>query len=361
MNASGNQNQVEEPNAAEPEAETAVITKSKRKRKPTPASCALTVHPGATMTIRQEKISQMMTLATECGFACEALTTYRQMLATEIASHMVHRRAFAVYQSVGFNIPLFSRQAALEICGEPNMTIQTEHQLQWKLTRVPDCGHLLEPILSSLGCGSLCAGMSRALLAESEVTAMVIATVMPTLQIQWDRMANGVGRLKINYFYVLSDMDGEMHAPKDENRRELELADDLIQDLRVRILMDARAMIDRGYPMASGWYRQLGRHAKADEIEECEIAGTKPAKPVPPPKLKLKKNHFNIECILEERKSTGKAKVWFLVQWEGYNPKWEQWRIYGMVGDPLTTWERLSTVKNTEAYSAWKQRVPLLA
>ena len=88
-----------------------------------------------------------------------------------------------------------------------------------------------------------------------------------------------------------------------------------------------------------------------------EAAGTKPPKQK---KLKAgkagvtKKGHFNVSRIVEERKSTGKAKKHFLVEWEGYHPSWESWRILGKVGSPLQTWECLGVVRHTEALYAWR-------
>ena len=74
-------------------------------------------------------------------------------------------------------------------------------------------------------------------------------------------------------------------------------------------------------------------------------------------KVKTKKYHHEVESILEERASTGKAKAYFLVQWAGYHPSWEAWRITGLVGEPVATWETLAVVKNTEALTKWRDRL----
>ena len=95
----------------------------------------------------------------------------------------------------------------------------------------------------------------------------------------------------------------------------------------------------------------------------CEAAGTKVAsikvkrEETLRRKGKLgvtKKNHFNISHIVEEVKSSGKAKAWFLIEWEGYHPTWEHERINGHVGDPIQAWMSLAEVRNSQAFYAWR-------
>ena len=71
-------------------------------------------------------------------------------------------------------------------------------------------------------------------------------------------------------------------------------------------------------------------------------------------KAKRKRGHFEIECILKERRTLGKARRWYLVRWAGYEPSWEAWMIHGKVGEPVETWEPATVVKNTEALATWK-------
>ena len=63
---------------------------------------------------------------------------------------------------------------------------------------------------------------------------------------------------------------------------------------------------------------------------------------------------FQIAEILEEHRTAGRAKMWYLVRWEGYRQEWEAWRIRGDVGSPLETWEPLSHVRGTEAFQRWQ-------
>lgn len=274
-------------------------SKAKRKRKATAQTSALT--SALTPTPRQLKIAKMIELAKECGFACQALTEFYSELANTIASHLVHRVGTSVYQSVSFNLKLFARDAAIQLFGSIGQTEMSEHRINWKLTTIADCATLMQALTKSHKSASYCEGMSRALLADSEITSLVIATIMPTLEATWETLAKGGCRLKVNFMYVLMDADGELHSPKDEKRRELLLPDALEAELRQRVLQDASRMIDAGVPLASGWYRQLGLTAQASAIAACEVAGK-----LPPAKKKVqagkagvtKRNHFNLSHIL---------------------------------------------------------------
>ena len=67
----------------------------------------------------------------------------------------------------------------------------------------------------------------------------------------------------------------------------------------------------------------------------------------------LKSTTFVIAEILEEVQTEGRAKAWYLVRWEGYQPDWEAWRIHGEEGSPIETWEPLRNVYRTEAHQRW--------
>ena len=45
----------------------------------------------------------------------------------------------------------------------------------------------------------------------------------------------------------------------------------------------------------------------------------------------------------------------YLVQWAGYRPEWEVYRDgRGNVGDPISTWERESSLRKLDVFKAWK-------
>ena len=192
----------------------------KRVRKATAQNCALQMAPMP--TDRQKRIALMMEIAKETGFICQAQTEYATALATSIASRLVHRSGMSVYQSVNFTIPLFARDAALEILGATGRTTMSEHLVKWKLSTIADCALVLDALMAHVPSTSCCAGLTRALRSESEVTSQVLATIMPTLEATWETQAKGGCQLKVNFLYVLMDGDGELHAPKDEERRKLQ-------------------------------------------------------------------------------------------------------------------------------------------
>lgn len=166
-----------------------VVPSKKRVRKATAQSCAL--HMAPEPTDRQLRIALMMEIAKESGFICQAQTEYAAELATSIASRLVHRSGMSVYQSVAFTIQLFARDAALEIFGATGRTSMSEHHINWKLSTIPECASVLEALMARVPSTSCCAGLTRALRSESEVTSQVLATIMPTLEATWETQAKG--------------------------------------------------------------------------------------------------------------------------------------------------------------------------
>ena len=65
---------------------------------------------------------------------------------------------------------------------------------------------------------------------------------------------------------------------------------------------------------------------------------------------------YNVARILAEQRTTGAARCYYLVEWEGYDPSWEAWRISGEPGTPVQTWEREVHVWRTEAFQVWCQQ-----
>ena len=38
----------------------------------------------------------------------------------------------------------------------------------------------------------------------------------------------------------------------------------------------------------------------------------------------------------------------------GYHPSWEAWRINGLPGEPVETWEPLATLQGIQALESWQ-------
>ena len=137
-----------------------------------------------------------------------------------------------------------------------------------------------------------------------------------------------------------------MHPPKDEMRREISYSIKEEAIFRAQIMSDARQLAAQGAPLSSAWYSLIGLQEHASAVAAAEGSGSA----VPPlprgPNKKQKKGHMEVDCVLEERKTMGKAGGWFLVRWAGYHPSWEKYRIHGNVGSQLETWEPLKNVRH---------------
>jgi hypothetical protein len=78
-------------------------------------------------------------------------------------------------------------------------------------------------------------------------------------------------------------------------------------------------------------------------------ARAKTAPPPPQPKPPKEPSRWEVERIVEESGAWGGHKRWFLVEWKGYSPSWEKWRVQGEVGSPIATWEPLRRMSRTQA------------
>ena len=148
------------------------------------------------------------------------------------------------------------------------------------------------------------------------------------------------------------------------SRREKELQD--IPLLRQQLLVDLQKMCDDGVPLSPGFLRQLGKTARADEVEayllnqstaEVSSAGETDRAATSSYAAQIKQRHmFEVECILEQR--TVQSKMEYLVRWAGYHPTWEAWRVagQGQPGDPLQTWEPEDHLEDTIALFHWLER-----
>jgi hypothetical protein len=306
--------------------------------------------PASKTTIREEKIATMLALAEECGYVCEPYTMHRHEMILAILSRLVHREGTNVYQSVAFNLS-FPMQAARNIFGRACLTTETSSCLTWKASTMLDVVGMLGQMLGEGG--KNCSGLTRALTTDGEPTARALATLIFPLEISAAKMPRGVSRLYINFNYILTDEGGGLHYPKNNKRKELKYSAEMVSTFRSKVLADARTLVAQGAALSSGWLRLLGLNQHALTVEAGEADGKAVALPRPP-KKKQRKNHGEVECILDERVSTGRAGAWLLVRWSGYHPAWERWRIHGPVGSPLETWEPICNLRNCTALQEWR-------
>ena len=296
-------------------------------------------------------MDQMMAYGRKLGMVLASVSSLEIALAMGMTRRMRPRSAMQVYQSVAFSLPNFPRQAALDIFPRSQLVTKKEAAtLTWKFVSISEVSGFFDRVLQLSG--RHCSGMSMGLKTASESVIRVIAFILPTVEISY-LPRQGIDTLYVNFLYVLLDEDGEMHPPKDSERREIDISG-WEQGVRQQALVDLSAMADAQAPLSPGFLRQLGREKKALETEALML--NEP--PTPPssvgaakkrPRLEARSRHvFEVEEIVMERAS----KV--LVRWAGYQPSWEAWRIHGEVGTQLETWEPSKNMQDTVAMHAWR-------
>ena len=230
-----------------------------------------------TLTKTEQKIAQMMELAAETGFVCEPVTKYRQEFLTAISSHLIHRSGKNVYQSPAFSIPMFSREAALNNFGEANLVTNKAGTLtSWRIDDIAELSTIFGEMPSETG--KLSAGLTRALKTENQKVVRVLATIIPTFEMSVVQMPRGVDRMYLNFYYVLSDEGGEVHFPKDNERREIEFSQAMETAIRQKIMADARRLVRQGAPLSAAWLRQLKLEPEARLREAAETSNANPPK-----------------------------------------------------------------------------------
>ena len=295
---------------------------------------------------------ELQNRALELGFVCFPLHKYRKQLGTMMARRMCQRRGEFIYQSAAFSLDNFPLSAAEHIFPDHLVTLTTTSVKTWKSSTFTELMQMTGTLLSTSEFA--CVGAARALKTESERVIRLIAQMLPDLEVSWVAEKD-MERLYVNFMYVMGDHDGELYLPKTNQRVEIPMTDSAVQQVR-QVLMEAVIKMEAlDYPLAPGFLRQMG---KEDEAMRVEAVLTNPYNP--PSKAKKRKEGsdlYEIERILDERPSRGKAKSYALVRWSGYHPSWEAWRTEGNPGDPVETWEPLAAVRQTIAWEDWNSSV----
>ena len=315
-----------------------------------------------------EDLAHMEALATKYGYVCQKKVLWQQEFSASTASRMVPRLGDKVYQMMAFSIPNLPRAVLQELLpAESEVTSETAAVATWLLDDTATLTATMAPLLAA-ACGYVCAGSSRAHQTKSEPVMRVLAKLMPPLEISHVVLASGLERTYVNGMYALVTEHGEMHWPKDNERREIQVDPEVESSLRWEVLVEVRALADQGRSLSAGWWRQLGDEARALQVEH-DLANPRAATAsrraaaraaaAPPKKKKHRrftKETYEIDVILAEKKVNSKERKHFLVRWCGYDSSWEPARVSGQVGGPMETWEPLLLVAPTEAYEKWRQR-----
>lgn len=306
----------------------------------------------------------MVALANEHHFSCVPKEKLLAELGHALAKRMIKRRGDQVYQMLAFSLPYFPRELLKEIFPKESLTEESPKKVTWELTSVSEIASAIAPLLQKSSYP--CAGSTKAFRTKSERVVRVVAKMMPPMEVAHEVSSSGMERLYLNGMYVLATENGELHFPKDNQRRELLIETKLEQALREETLRDVKELGSGGLLLSPSWWRQLGNEEKATEMEKSMAAQNEkllqrmknkdPGARAVKRKPQTSNSTFEIDRITGEKNVSGKAKKLYLVRWAGYNASWEPWRISGLPGETIETWEPARLLKNTVALKEWKER-----
>ena len=199
------------------------------------------------------------------------------------------------------------------------------------------------------------AGATRAIQRASEPMIRVMATMMGGAEMRHVTARNGSEMLYINFLYVLTGEMGDLHPPKDPQRREIALSQEETTELRQTILTDVLALGQQGAKLSPGWWRQLGDESSA-RVTEAHLANLEAmrtaaaAAALSGATMRVAtRDTYEVRAILGVQR-----RGWLRVAWEGYHPTWEEWRKEGEPGSqPVITWEPRKRMLRTDAYKEW--------
>ena len=313
------------------------------------------------LTEEQEaKRQQMLALARELGYVCQSRKGLEMDLAQQIYARMTNREGKAIFQVIDFSIS-FPREAALQILPDSLRMESTASTMLWQSSTLEEAQTMIGELLSSVSNNA--SGLTRAVNPPSESQIRVWATLMPTIWAKHTTLEHGAERLNIKASFVLWDNSADYHAPKSSNRLDIEIGAELEAQLRQKVLQDVFQISENGATLSASWWRQIGREDQAVEVEagrvtqwqrqRAALAAQRAAERAAT-RLALQPPQYDVERILEEQPTTGAARCYYLVEWSGYDPSWEAWRIMGDPGTAVLTWEREAFVRRTVAFQEWK-------
>lgn len=316
----------------------------------------LVVKPASTISTPAPKLKKpppaivdLFSKADSLGFTVMPTDNLLKGLGTSMAKKLTSRNGQNVYQTAEYRIDNFPRQAAEQAFSAESQTKSSRKSATLCLPTFQSLNNTIAPLL--LKSRYNCAGLTRALRTASEPVIRVIATMLPGAEFKWAQQ-EGTDRLYCKFMYALVDETGVIHPPKDTERNEIALSEDVVRLMREQTLTDVRALGAMGMPLSSVFWRQLQQEDRALEVEALTLnmQAQAPQPTTSGRKPRRRADVFEVDSIVAERKR-GKE---LLVRWKpGYHPSWEPWRCSGQVGDPVETWEPVASLLNTEALERW--------
>ena len=345
--------------------------------------------------LKERQLAKLVTEVEAAGFAVISQEQAIAAFCNGVAQKLNPQVGELVYQGAGFDIPLFPLGLAKRLFPESALVSDTPPgTTTWKLKE----SQVIDQAVGSLVAERhpMFAGSAKALIKPSETAVRVIARIHYPLKVSHVAGSPTVAEhLHVSLLWVLADEMGEIHYPKDSHRRPIAYSAAEVAALRQNLLADARALHAKSVPMSAAWLGQLGlteeaaqralepmtkkaaamssrrkaqaataaKQAEARKAarEQAARSGRSLTSRAAKPSGVLG-SHYDVKEVLKEVKTTGKAKVWYLVEWEHYEEGWEVWRpsgddlLYGIVGDPIRSWEPQSVVRGTQALEEWKAK-----
>ena len=261
------------------------------------------------------RILVLFSLAKELGFALEAESTWERVLARDITLKLSRRLGDFVMQSVAFSVRAFPQKLAERLFPSCFLTTPLEDlQVQeavrtWRFESEVEVCQVFGDILTLHSKTNEFAGITRALQTKSERVVRLVASIMGGMEISHGRQ-DGVPMLWVNYLYTLCTDTGELFKPKTPDRREIALEPWHESAIRQQILADMVLMGERGFPLSAAWWRQMGMEERALEVEaELEAPRRRSASWAERRGrvARVQEPRYEIDCILREVRSTGKA------------------------------------------------------
>ena len=309
----------------------------------------------------------------------------RQMV-KEVLRHLAPRIGAGVYQIASVSTPIISKDGMLKTFSSTTPS-QVDGCYVWEMATYSAMRGGIAPLLNKFT-DQRAWGLTKPLQKASEKYCRVVATIMPPFEMYLST-GPAMDVMSANFQYALIDEEGEIHPPKDTERREIKMADSETKALKQSVYADLNLMsLDQSTcKLSPKFLRLIGLDAKAAEVEVAEAEAQAQTQAEKEAKLSSKKRVLSTTCaarrteaqerkaakavrereeraarrieypideILEERPASGRAISWYRVRWSGYDSSWEAWRIEGAVGEPLVTWEPLVNVRHTEAMQRWQ-------
>lgn len=86
-------------------------------------------------------------------------------------------------------------------------------------------------------------------IGESGQGSLKLSTIISPVEIAWVQKRYDL--LFVNFNFVLADEDGEIHAPKDQDRREMILGH--VRLIRQHVVSDVQALSEKRCQLSPGW------------------------------------------------------------------------------------------------------------